>query len=526
MTDATDPRGELDERPAARSAAADARTAVPARSSSRSRRDNVIAAALLALLAVGFLAAAWPRITGPIADSDEGINAAVWGYNSRGLRELGIVDSRLGGVRVDGTKYATHPPLIVLETALIEQVVGEHPWSTRAAAWLGSLASIVLIFLLVRALGLGPPVAAAATVAAMTGHMLFVYGAMLDTMVTAFPFALAVALVWYRQWTDQGSPSPWLILPLATIASLGGWQATFLVGLCGVSTLARIRHDRGALRRALPYLAGVVLGVALTLGWAYWVYGSFSVLGEKLGRRTGGDGVTIPSMVTFQLPWLAQLLGIGFLAWVACAVSLRDRRYRPLAALSLASVIVYALFLKEGSGGHQYWNYWGLLPAAIGVAYVFHLTTTALRRRARRQPLLPLAAVLAMTFVIVAVNLTRPNQAGDLIEDGYASYALVAAAPLAPGQRELPYVAEPYRIDDWARYRGSPEVRPVLDAEQLRALARDHPDHQVLVLGTCDQPDPTGVCEIVTFGPGTHPASVAPALVRADDLVRRLDASG
>ncbi len=479
--------------------------------------EKAIAAVLLGLLALGFLVSAWPRITGPIADSDDGINAAVWGFDSRALRELGPIDSRLGGLRTDGTKYATHPPLIVVETAAIEQIVGEHAWSTRAAAWLGSLAAIVLLFFLLRELGLGPPVAAAATVAACAGHMLFVYGAMLDTMITAFPFALAVAWVWYRQWEGRTTPRPWVIMLLATLACLGGWQATFLVGLCGVATLARARRDRAAIGRAVPYLAGVVLGVGLTLAWGYWVYGSFSVLNDKLIRRTGGEGATVAGMVDFQLPWLAQLLGVGLLAWVACAVSLRDRRYRPLAALALTSVIVYAVVLKEGSGGHQYWNYWGLLPAAIGMGYAFGALARAVRRRARSRPGVQLAVVLAAMVLVVVVNLTRPNQAADLIREGYVPYDLVAGTALAPGQSELTYLAEPNRIDDWIRYRGGPKVRPLMSADDLRALAAAHPDDKVLVLGSCADPDPTIICTAVAAG-----GPSGPRVVTAAELARSL----
>ena len=332
---------------------------------------------LLVALAVAFLVVAMPRITGPIADSDEGINAAVWGYDSRSLRELGPIDSRVGGLRLDGTAYATHPPLIVVETALGEQILGEHPWTTRLPAWLGVLATIGVLFALLRSLRLDPVLAAAATVAALGCHMVFVYGSMLDTMVIAFPFGLAVALIWYRQWTGAAAPPWWLVLLVGSVASLASWQATFLVGLCAVATAARVRTDRRALLRAVPYAASVDHRHGPDAGVGHWSYGSFEVLADKLGRRTGGEDVTIGSMIAFQIPWLSQLLGLGFLAWIACAVSLRDKRYRPIAGLSLATVIGYAVLLKEGSGGHQFWNYWGLLPTAVGIAYVFEALARA-----------------------------------------------------------------------------------------------------------------------------------------------------
>ena len=480
-----------------------------------------MATSLLVALGILFLVVALPRITGPIADSDEGINGAVWGYDSRSLRELGPIESRLGGRRIDGSLYASHPPLIVVETALGEQILGEHPWSTRLPAWAGVLASIVLLFALLRSLKLDPVLAAAVTVATLGCNMVFVYGPMLDTMVVAFPFGLAVAMVWYRQWTRASDPRWWLILLLATVACLASWQATFLVGLCAVATAARVRSDRGAMRRALPYAAAVIIGTVLSLAWARWTYGSFEVMADKLGRRTGGEDVTVASMAAFQIPWLSQLLGLGFLAWAACAVSLRDPRYRPIAGLSLATVIGYAAILKEGSGGHQFWNYWGLLPAAIGIAYVFEAIGRVLAPSARSPRGLRDAVLIGAAVLVVGVNLTRPNQAGDLIQAGTVPYELVRDATLAPGQTELPYLAEPHRPDDWLTYNDLPSGAPLLDEQALRDLARKHPDHVVLVLGTCASPDPTVICEQLTFGDGDE-TSVPPRLTTAGELASAL----
>lgn len=528
ITTAERPAHEPGDQPATATSGASAGAVATARRHPRTAavrpvtpRDRWVAAVLLVALGALFLAMALPRITGPIADSDEGINAAVWGYDSRSLRELGPMESRLGGRRIDGSLYASHPPLIVVETALSEQVLGEHPWSTRLPAWAGVLATVGVLFALLRSLRLDPVLAAAATVATLGCNMVLVYGSMLDTMVIAFPFGLAVAMVWYRQWTRTGDPPWWLVLLLGTVAALASWQATFLVGLCAVSTAARIRSDRRALLRAAPYVAAVVIGTVLSLAWARWTYGSFEVMADKLGRRTGGEDVTIASMAAFQIPWLSQLLGLGFLAWVACAVSLRDARYRPLAGLSLVTVIGYAVILKEGSGGHQFWNYWGLLPAAVGIAYVFEAIGRALAPSVRSPRGVRDAALIGAALVVVAVNLTRPNQAAELIDAGTRPYELVRDAQLAPGQTELPYLAEPHRPDDWLRYNDLPDGAPLLDADQLRELARDHPDHVVLVLGTCLSPDPTAICEQLTFGDGED-GPVPPRLTTAGELAAQL----
>jgi hypothetical protein len=464
-------------------------------------RVRLVAVVVLVATAVAFMALSWSNITRPFGDSDDGINGAVWGADSQALRDLGPVDSRLGGKRADGTEYANHPPLIVLEAAVVESVVGEHPWATRAGAWLGALATIPLLFLLLREIVGDDLVAATATSSALLCHMLTTYGPMLDTMVIAFPLAVLVAWRWYREWIGRGSTNWALLAGLCLVTSLGGWQATFLVGLCGLAWVARaIRGRRALIRRALPYLFGAAAATVATVVWARWVYGgTLAPLTEKLGRRSGeSSGVSYPDMVTFQVPWLAVLLGVGFVACIVAVVSIRDRRFRPIAILSLVAVFVYALIFREGAGGHQYWNYWAMLPAGIGFAYAYRAVarwSTAQRQSPRARATILIGA----TVVVALVNLIQPNLAQAQIDDGDVPLQVVHHAvdtgQLPRDQTDLPYVSEPYRADDWLRYAHLPPGTPLLSRDQLETLARDHPDHLVLVLGECASPDPTGICD-------------------------------
>jgi hypothetical protein len=504
-------------------------------------RERAVAIGLLVLLGVAFVAGGWSRIDAPFGDSDEGINGAVWGAGSRALRTDGIVDSRFGGIRADGTRYATHPPLIVAETAVVEAVAGEHPWTTRAPAWLGALATIPLLFLLVRRVGLEDVPAAAVTVAALGCHLFLTYGSMLDTMVVALPFAVGLVLLWHQRWeasTRQGSdgdraaggtaspsastaaggstdepsgpgrasPPLWAVGAAAVFTALAGWQGLFLVGLCAAAWLFRLRSRRGdAVREMAPLVVGGAAALALTLGWSVWVHGGFDVLSDKLTRRSG-EGTSLAGMVGFQLPWLGQLLGLGLLGLVACVVALRDRRLRPLAAVCLGSVVLYDLALREGAGGHQYWSYWAVLPAAVGLA-------VAARAAGRRYGTL---APLVLAVVVLVGNVVQPDRPAELIADGVAAYRLVDRTTLPQGQTDIPYVAEPYRIDDWLRYRGGPPGHPLFNADDLRTLAAAHPDVLVLVLGTCASPDPAGICDRLARPP-SHPR-----FARADALVAQL----
>jgi hypothetical protein len=332
---------------------------------------------------------------------------------------------------------------------------------------------------------------------------------MLDTMVIAFPWALGWLIVWHRTWTGE---RPWPFparLGLGLVTALAGWQALFLVGLGAVALAAR----RGRRLDALPDAVATVAGAALAVGWGVWVHGSLRILREKLARRSGGEGVSVGEMIAFATPWLGLLLGIGLLAWIACALSLREERFRPVAALALVSVVGYAVIVREGAAGHQYWNYWGLLPTAVGWAWVG-------QRLAGR---LPVPALLAAAVVVGAVNLAQPDRAGELIDEGVAAYRVVDGATLAPGQATIPYVAEPFRMDDWLRYRRGPPGQPLTSRAELADLARDRPDTVVVVLGSCQHPDPTGICDELTFGAGAdRPERVPTRLATAADLAAEL----
>lgn len=88
---------------------------------------------LIIVLATGvlFLATVWPHFVGPFGNSHDGRNSGVWASGSREFREAGSLDSRLAGRSSDGSVYATHPPLILVTTALFETAFGERTWASR-----------------------------------------------------------------------------------------------------------------------------------------------------------------------------------------------------------------------------------------------------------------------------------------------------------------------------------------------------------------------------------------------------------
>ena len=472
------------------------------------RRDagRVAGLSLVALACILFLVVGFGRITAPFGDSDEGINGAVWALSAQSLREVGIVDSRLGGHRTDGTDYATHPPGIVVETAVAQIIGGHHPWASRAPAWLASLVAFLLLYRLGRRAGFEPLIAGGATAIVALTPMALVYGPMLDTPVTAFPLGLLVITCWFRDWRrdEPASTRTAALTALAAVAAgLSGWQAAVLTALCGLTLAARaVRHRPGAIRAALPYLVGGAIGVGLSLSWSWWVYGDFHTLTTKFGGRTGSSsGVGLSDMVSFQLPWIANLLGLSIVGLVACAVALRDRVLRPLAGMALASVAVYAVIFRQAAAGHQYWNYWVLLPTAIGWAYLLRFIGKEIGRVHTRdgKPVSALGAVLVVVVFVGTFGILQPDPARQYIVDGHRAAQLVDRASFPEDQSSLGYIGEPFRADAWITYNRELEPFTITTPEQLTQLAAEHPDDLVLILGDCDRSDPSfGFCADVT----------------------------
>ena len=494
-------------------------------STNRGRRPDVVGLIVAIGVALVLLVLAWPRVSAPFGDSDEGINAAVWATNSRALREDGVVESRLGGRRLDGTSYATHPPFIVVATATAETLAGEREWASRAPAWLASLAAAGLLYALARSVGVGPPAAAAASAATVLTPMYFTYAFMLDTPVVSLPFGIAVLLLWSRRWQlpDGQRATPSVITAVAcAAAAMAGWQAAVLVALAAITLIGRgVRGRKSWLGEAAPFVVGGAAGVVLSLGWTWWVYGDFATLGDKYFRRSGDSNtVGLDDMLSFQIPWLVQLLGVGIAGLGAGVAALWDRRARPLAAMSLGIVVLYAVVFRQAAAGHQYWNYWALIPTAVGFAWVFDRLARDLPSRA------VVPTFLVGCLAIGIVNLTvLDDEALRYIDDGREVAELVVEAERPAGQTTAPYVGPAYRPDAWLRYYTGLAPRQLATTDDLRALAAEEPDTVVVVLGWCQRPDAgLALCrEVVGPDAATDGDYVAPdpEVVTARELAGR-----
>lgn len=478
------------------------------------RREVTVAAIVLAVLVVALAVVSWNRVTGPFGNSDEGLDSSVWAMCTRALRDDPI-GSALGGRRTDGVSYANHPPLLCLTGAATETLAGEEEWATRAPAWLATLALVPLTYLMLRRLRFEPFLATAGTLVGLGTPMIVTYGTMLDTPVVALPFAAAVAASLAGEWAaGDDPPRPWPVAgtaALALLAGLAGWQAG-LLALLGGAAVGLWGPTRS---RAIPYLAGAVVGLGLSLAWAAWTYGTLTDLVDKLSYRSGGT-IGLADSLSFQLDWIRILLGASTLGLVACAAAVTDRAVRPLALLLLATAATWSVVLHGGAGGHQFWNYFTVLPAALGGAWALG----ALARQVDRSGSLPVRGptlALGLAAALAVLQVTGTTLGERLIDDGLAAGTALEELDVPDGATELAVVGDEVRVYAIVAYYTGLVPRDVPDRADLEAIAAADPTRPVLVVRPCSGEQPDALCRQLP-----DPDSDRTELVPAGELVAQL----
>jgi 4-amino-4-deoxy-L-arabinose transferase-like glycosyltransferase len=476
--------------------------------------ERFVPVALLVAAGAWFLAVSLGRMTGPFGLSHDGRNGAVWGLGTQAIRDLGPVVSRLGALRTDGTTYTNHPPMILIETALAETLAGEHPVVTRSAAWISLLVTIALLYRLARRWGIPALPAAAGVVVGIANPMVVAYGSMLDTPMTSLAAGAAVALGWLRAW--QRDPWPrWACFAVAAFACLSGWEATLLVVIASAALAVRALRatTTGPVRTeirttAIAFAAGGVVGLGLTVAWATWATGDPLALAQPFLLRTGSDnGVTWFGALIIQTAHLSELFGVTLLGLAGCALALRVPDRRALAALLLGTTLLYPAVLYNGAYYHDYWNYWLVIPIAMGAAQLLEWVADGLRARGAGE-LWSAVAVVAVPVVLMAWATVPNRTTDDIVAGTEAGRAVVDAAP--PGDTEVSAdVVGLYHPDDWMRYQSGTKRHERLDTpEDVRALARTHPGAPVLVARDCLPGELGALCR--TLYEHTDPAAEPP----------------
>ena len=452
---------------------------VPGPRAGRRRRPAAVVL-LLVLAGALFLAHGSRTLNAPFGDSHDGRNAGVWATGSKSLRQDGPVRSRLGTRHGHGV-YADHPPLIYVETALAEVLGRATPAATRAPAWLGSLALLLLVARLLVERGLRPAAAGAAAVLLATTQMFLVYGTMLDTPVTSLPFGAALLVAWERG--RRGRVRPGCAATLALLAVLAGWQSLLLAGIVACWAVVRVVRGAGDRRVNLAFAGGALAGAVLLLGWLVWAFGStLSPLIEQFLFRTGHstEPVGLGGAVAATLrDGRALFGGLGLVALAGAALAVRDRRTRGAMVLALAVTIPYPLLFKAGVVNHDYWNYWLLLPFGVGLGVIADAVLGHWESRPRwTAGLLLSVAGLGATLTMSAWAVPRPAEARKL--SGFGVNEATSAPSFGPGQQTSWYAGTVGSPAPWlALATGRPAI--AVRGSAIDVLARSRPTDAVLV---------------------------------------------
>lgn len=459
---------------------------------------------LIAIAALLFHVSPW--LSAGLGDSHDGYNAATWGLGARGAVEDPI-GNRLGGIQPDGFRYANHPPLLVWTLIPVTAVADDSPLALRLVPLAASVAAIVVLALLLLDAGLSEWAAAAGVLLAGTSAMFLTYGAMVDTPVFGLPFALGA--VWAAQRAWQGRPPPiWAGALLGCLAALAGWQAFVAAVVAGMVALAAsIRSSPGSRRAVAAILAGSAAGLAIDIGWTWWVLGGLSELANQ-----GVSRAEIPTSLWFnqQVEFAKELFGVPLLILViggllATAVaSWRSTRRStalddadaqpnadgqsapgaagsvwatgaPLFATLVVTVVSYAAMFKQAAWVHSYWNFYGVAVAGVASAMLID----GMRRATQSfSPVTRTAVMSAMAAIVVLVAATSigSRSLSDLqIQRGLDVTPLVAALPRASDPTDV--VAATVggdQIKPWLRWTTHGQNKPV-ELDEGAALNSDTP---------------------------------------------------
>lgn len=383
----------------------------------------------------------------------------------------------------DGPVYAHHPPLIYAEAVVSGSLTDGRAWVIKLPALLGSVAAIGVLYIFLTAMGLSGPASLAATAATTGSAMFLVYGGMLNMEAISLPLGLAVLWLWQRARQDS-SPPLLAVGLLAILLPLSSWQGLILGAALGVAALYSFIRGSIDRRFLLVIMAGFIVGATLSAWWLWFANGgSYANLANQLQFRSSGGDFTFGDLIRRNLRWFKET----FPAWtaplapVAALAAILDRRTRWAALLTGSLVAVFALALGNGSFIHDYWNYWLLVPLAIGLA-------SFLDNLGRVLPgnWFPHIAV-GLALVSFGFGMVERSPAEDLLSSGAVAGELVATATFPPGQAEAWYFGNVSR-PLWLEYYSH---RPPhqLDVDMLNELDVGRDQDLVLVSSAGQEPD-------------------------------------
>lgn len=443
-----------------------------------------------------------PWLAAGLGDSHDGYNAGMWGLGARGAVEDPI-GNRLGGVQPDGTRYANHPPLLVWSLIPVSALNERSTLGLRLVPLAASVAAMGLLVLLLLDAGIGIGAAAGAVIIAGSSAMYLTYGAMVDTPVFGFPFAIAA--VWAAQRAWQGRPPPTtLMIAVGMLAAIAGWQALLAAGLAAI--VAGVRRHRPSRVGALALACGVLVGALVDVSWTWWVNGGLAALFDQGVARSRMDfGQWFTSQTEFAMDLYGPVLLILVLLGGACAALLRPavsfdsqrpeefsdlpspmdaslrvpdatRRWMtplPLTLVLVATVVIYAGVFRYGAWVHSYWNYYGVAVVAVTSGALLQMISQATRRFSTHARTLVTSLIVLCVLVIVASGWSRRSQADYEIQAGLDVVPLATQIPTTQSPRDI--AASTVGGDPtkpWLRWTTEGRTRPV-ELSDISSLGAD-----------------------------------------------------
>lgn len=476
----------------------------------RRARVPLLGLAVVGLAVLVFVLDTAPRATSAFGDSVESMNAGTWLVGARSLSELGWAESKGGAFSVELGTYAHHPPG-VLAAAALAHAVGDAPLALRGPALLSSVASIVLLWLLLRELGCSTTASSVGLALAVGSTMFLLFGPMLNMEAVSLPWVLAAYLLWSRGPASR----PVVLFVVAAMATLTSWQGVLSVGILCLIELVRLVRTRRLSAPSIALVAGATVGLVLTIGWLWWANGSGAQVFAAADKRSTVHGLSAGDLARRQLWWFAQTFPVWtpFVAAPGVVVGLARRtRLRPVLAVAVVVCLAFIVGFREGSYEHAYWNWWLLVPVALGGAAGVDALLSVLRSPARRDVTAAALLTAAVVSMPAAAAADRPLER--TFWAGVDAGELLTQHPLPAGQS----TAYLYAGDEWSTWAGwythrAPVV--VWTAQDVDAIARREPDALILVRQRwpLEAADDWGrVVRVAVHTKGLY------ALIRADDF--------
>jgi hypothetical protein len=445
-----------------------------ASSPSTTRRSRLIAVVVVVVAAIVFLVDAAPRIAAPFGNSHDGMNGAMWASGAEAITDQGPIESRLGAEGSGREVYAHHPPAIFLLTGLARAIGGHDEAALRAPAWLASLATIVLTWLLLRRLG-ASLAAATCGIAALVGSQMFLlYGAMLNFEAIALPIAIATLLVVVEPRPGHAC-RPTAACALGLAGALVSWEGALLgVAVAAWGEWRRATAPTQSHRTSRWLAVGTALGTVFSVVWLVWANRGIDAMWSALRMRTDTTAATLGEQAEMQLtylrlnfsPWWLTIAAIG-----VAAVILEPSLRRLSHLLIVAVPTMFMLALPGGAYFHAYWNYWIVLTVAVYVAAGIDRLSGA--SHARRVAF----ASVGLLLLAVAPHVDQSPVRRQFEQGALGADLIRDRTP--PGEAVLvwPTLQEP---DYWVTYYTDQPVEQ-MRTEGIAGLAERHPDREVLV---------------------------------------------